>query len=27
MTRYRNTILISVLLFIALVFSSCVPRA
>jgi len=26
MRRYRNTILISVLLFIALIFSSCVPR-
>ncbi len=27
MRRYRNTILISVLLFIALIFGSCVPRA
>ncbi len=26
MRRYRNTILMSVLLFIALIFSSCVPR-
>ena len=26
MRRYGNTILISVLLFIALIFSSCVPR-
>ncbi len=26
MRRYRNTVLISVLLFIALIFSSCVPR-